>query len=105
MEWLISIAVVGFLYYHFILAKSGNLKFWKVANAHPEETYVFFKQNSCFAVFDSEPPGGYRANLPSGEWDGPFKFPVPSQNKVVTIYGRSPEYQTAQENFIRSIHG
>lgn len=105
MEWLIGIAVVGFLYYHFVWSKLGNLKFWKLANAHPEEAYSFFKNNSCFVVFDSEPPGGYKANLPSGRWDGPFKLPVPSQNRVVTIYGRSPEYLAAQENFIASIHG
>ena len=105
MEWIIAIAVVGFLYYRFVLVKSGNLKFWKVAQAHPEEAYAFFKRNPCFVVFDSEPPGGYRASLPSGEWDGPFKLPVPSQNRVITIYGRSPEYQAAQENFIGSIHG
>ena len=105
MEWLIGIAVIGFLYYHFVFVKSGNLKFWKVANAHPEEAYAFFKQNSCFMVFESEPPGRYRANLPTGKWDGPFKLPVSSQNCVVKIYGRSPEYQAAQENFIGSIHG
>ena len=105
MEWLIGIAIVGFLYCHFVLIKSGNLKFWKVANVHPEEAYAFFKRNDCFVVFDSEPPSGYRANLPSGDWDGPFKLPVPSQNRVVTIYGRSPDYQTAQDNFMGSIHG
>lgn len=103
MEWLIGIAVVGFLYYRFIIVKSGNLKFWKAAHANPEAAYAFFKQNSCFVVFDSEPPGGYKSNLPSGDWDGPFKFPIPSQYKVVIVYGRSPEYQAAQEDFIRSV--
>ena len=33
-----------------------------------------------------------------------FKLHVPSINKFVTIYGRPPEYQTAQENFMRSFH-
>ena len=105
MEWLIGIAIVGFLYYHFVLVKSGNLKFWKVAHAYPEEAYAFFKRNDCFVVFDCKPPGGYKTNLPPGNWDGPFKLQVPSQNRVVTIYGRSPEYQAAQENFIGNIHG
>jgi hypothetical protein len=105
MEWLIVIVIVGFLYYRFFLVKGGNLEFWKVVNAHPEEAYSFFKGNDSFVVFDSEPPGGYRANLPSGEWDGPFKLLVPSKSRVVTIYGRSPEYQVAQEGFARSIHG
>jgi hypothetical protein len=103
LKWLIGIAIVGFLYYYFVLVKSGNLKFWKAANSHLEEAYVFFKQNPCFVIFDSEPPDGYMANLPAGKWDGPFKFPVPAENKVVTIYGRSPEYLTAQENFVRNV--
>lgn len=105
MEWLIFTAIVGFLYYRFVLVKGGNLKFWGVVKDHPEEAYLFFKRNRCFMVFDSEPPGGYRAHLPTGDWDGPFKFLVPSQNMVVTIYGRLPEYQTAQDDFIKNIQG
>lgn len=101
MEWLIGIVVVGFLYYRFVLVKSGNLKFWKVANGNPEEAYVFFKRNPCFVVFESEPAGGCRASLPSGEWVGPFKLAVPSQNRVVTIFGRFPEFEAAQETFLR----
>ena len=103
MTWLIGIAVVALLYYYFVIVKGGNLQFWKVASVHSDEAYAFFKQTPCFAVFESEPPGGYRANLPSGQWDGPFKLPVPSQGRVVTIYGRSPDYQAAQEAFIRSL--
>ncbi|NGZ10449.1 MAG: hypothetical protein CV088_13850 [Nitrospira sp. LK70] len=105
MEWLIGFVVVGFLYYRFVLVKSGNLKFWKVAQANPEKAYAFFKRNPCFVVFESEPPGGCRANLPPGEWVGPFKLPVPSRNRVVMIFGRLPEYEAAQEKFIRSVRG
>ena len=103
MEWLVVAVIVGFLYYRFVLVKGGNLKFWKLANAHPEEAYSFFSANDCFVVFESEPPGGYRASLLAGEWDGPFKLSVPSKGRVVTIYGRVPEYENAQENFIRSV--
>ena len=105
MEWIVFIVIAGYLYYRFVIVKSGNIKFWKVANSYPEEAYAFFQGNNCFVVFDGEPPGGYRANLPEGEWDGPFKLPVPSKGIVVTIYGRAPEYQNAQENFIMSLHG
>ena len=51
MEWLVVAVVVGFLYYRFVLVKRGNLKFWKVVNAHPEGAYSFFKANDCFVVF------------------------------------------------------
>lgn len=104
MKWLIIIVVAGFLYYRFVLVKGGNLKFWKFAKAHPEEAYSFFMGNDAFVVFEGKPTDGYKSNLPSGEWDGPFKLHVPSINKFVTIYGRPPEYQTAQENFMRSFH-
>lgn len=101
MEWLIVVVFVGYLYYRFVLVKSGNLKFWKVISSHADEAYSFFMSNDCFVVFESEPLGGYRASLPAGEWDGPFKLSVPSKGRVVTIYGRDPEYQTAQEDFVR----
>lgn len=104
MEWLIIIVIAGFLYYRFVLVKGGNLKFWKFAKAHPEEAYSFFMGNDAFVVFDSIPLEGFKANSPLGEWDGPFKLYVPSINKFVTIYGRHPGYQTAQEDFMRSLH-
>lgn len=105
MKWIMGIAIVGFLFYYSVIVKYGNLKFWKVANDHPEEAYVFFDQNTCFIIYNSEPSGDYKANLPPGVWHGPFKFPVPSQSRVVIIYGRSHEYQTAQEIFVRSLNG
>jgi hypothetical protein len=103
MKWILGIAAIGFIYYYF--SKNSSLSFWKVAHAYPEEAYVFLKQNPCFIIFEDEPTGGYKTNLPKGEWEGPFKLPVPSQNRVVTIYGRSPEYQTAQDKFVRSLKG
>jgi hypothetical protein len=104
MKWLIIIVVAGFLYYRFVHVKSGNLKFWKFAKENPEEAYSFFMENDAFVVFESKPIDGYKANRPSGEWDGPFKLHVPSINKFVTIFGRPPEYQLAQEKFIRSLY-
>ena len=106
-KWLIIIVIAviaGFLYYRFILVKHGNLKFWKFVNAHPEEAYSFFMDNDAFVIFDNKPIDGYKANLPSGDWDGPFKIYVPSKYKVVTIYGRHPEFQIAQKDFMRSFH-
>lgn len=75
MEWIVGLLIAGFLYYYLVMKKAGNLKFLKVAQAHPEEAYAFFKGNSCFVIFESKPPGSYRANLPSGEGDGPPVLP------------------------------
>jgi hypothetical protein len=104
MKWLIVIVVAGFLYYRFVLVKGGNLKFWKIVKTHPEEAYSLFTDNDCFVVFDRNPPDGYQANLPLGEWDGPFRLHVPSRTRFVTIYGRSPDYQIAQEDFMKIYH-
>ncbi|MEN6318520.1 MAG: hypothetical protein ABFD82_07160 [Syntrophaceae bacterium] len=101
MEWLIGAVIIGYLFYRFFFVKMGNLNFWKIVNNHADEAYYFFMSNECFVVFDSEPSGGYRASLPAGEWDGPFKLAVPSKGRVVTIYGRNPDYVKAQENFVR----
>jgi hypothetical protein len=73
MKWLIIIVIAGFLYYRFAFVKGGKLNFRKFAKAHPEEAYSFFSGNDKFVVFDSKPPDGYRENLPSDEWLGPFK--------------------------------
>ena len=105
MKWLIIIVVAGFLYYRFVLVKHGNLNFWKLAKNHPEDAYSFFTGDDSFVIFDSKPPDGFRANLPSGEWDGPFRLHIPSRNKFVTIFGRAPEYQIAQEEFMRTHNG
>ena len=102
MEWLVIIVIAGFIYYHFVLVKGGNIKFWKAVSGHPEEAYLFFQNNSCFIIFDVKPPGGYLTNLPAGEWEGPFKLYVPSIDKTLTIYGRTPEYQIAQKDFTRN---
>lgn len=100
MGWLIGVVIVGFLYYHFILVKHGNIKFWKIVSDHPEEAYVFCRASDCFAIFDSKPLGGYRMNLPAGKWDGPFRMSIPSKSEVVIMYGRSSDYEAAQEEFI-----
>ena len=105
MKWIIIIIVVGFLFYKFVLVKHGNLKFWKFAKNYPEDVYSFFTSNENFVIFDSKPPDGYRANLPSGEWDGLFRLYVPSKNTFVTIFDRVPEYQIAQDKFMRSHNG
>jgi hypothetical protein len=102
MKWIVIIVVAGFLYYYFVLVKHGKLKFWKFAKNHPEDAYSFFIRDDSFVVFDSKPPGGYRANLPSGEWDGPFRLHVPSKNRIIIIFGRVPEYLSAQEKFRRT---
>lgn len=102
MKWIIIIIIAGFLYYRFVLVKCGKLKFWKLAKNDPELVYSFFTSDDSFVVFDNKPSDGYRANLPSGEWDGPFRLYVPSKNTFVTIFGRVPEYQIAQEKFLRT---
>ena len=104
MKWFVIIIIAGFLFYRSVIVKSGNLKFWKLAKEHPDRAYAFFEDNDAFVVFIDKPEGGYKSNLSHGEWDGPFKLHVPSINQFITIYGRVPEYKTAQQNFMRSIN-
>ena len=105
MEWLILIFVAGWAFYYFVMSKGGNLNFWSLANKNQEFAYLFFKMNDCFIIFENEPPGGCRANLPAGTWDGPFKLFVPSVGKAITIYGRAPDYLQMQDGFIKSLKG
>jgi len=85
-------------------AKGRKRKFWKFAKDHPEVAYYFFKGEDCFMVFDYKPQNGYRPNLSSGEWDGPFRLHMPSRGCTLNIYGQSPYYQIALENFMDRFH-
>lgn len=103
MEWAIGFAIFAFLFYKFVLAKSGNLNFWKIVARHPDEFYLFIKDNPSFFVFEGESSARLRAKLPSGEWEGPFKLAVPSRNIVITFFGLMPGYKTEQAKFLESI--
>jgi len=103
MKWLIllfsAVIAIGSCF-RFIPGKGGRHKFWEFAKSHPEVAYYFFKGEDCFMVFDYTPQNGNQPDLPSGEWEGPFKLPVPSRRCTLTIYGRSPYYHNAMQNFI-----
>lgn len=103
MKWLIIIVIAGFLYYRFVLVKGGNLKFWKFAKAHPDEVYSFFTGNDDFVVFDSKPRAVIARICPRAIGMAHSDYMSP-RNKFVTIFGRSPEYQIAQEDFMRTFH-
>ncbi len=100
MKWVVIIGVILYLYYRFVMVKAGNLQFWKIANSNPDEAYMFFMASENFFIFEENLGGGYRKNLPPGEWDGPFKLFVPSKRISVTIFGRVPDYEVEQDKFM-----
>jgi len=103
MKWILIIGVLAFFFYRIVMVKEGNLDFWKIANSNPDVAFKFFESNAHFTVFLEKPSGGYRNNLPEGEWAGPFKLYVPSIQKSVTIYGSVPDYENEEEEFLRSL--
>lgn len=99
MEFIIGIMIMFFIIYK-LFVKDGNIDFWKFISRDPETAYTFFCKNDCFKVFEDVPVEGFKARLPDGEWDGPFKIFLPSKNKTITIYGLVPRYKIEQEKFI-----
>jgi len=105
MQWIILIVVLVMLYY-FVILRPGRLDFWKLAAKQPDRAFEFFQQRDCWKVFIDRLEGGYKDALPPGEWDGPFRLTVPQLGgKIITIYGRIPEYETAQQEFINNVKG
>jgi len=80
--------------------KGRKNKFWKFAASHPEVAYYFLKGEDCFIIFDYMPEDGYQNNLPFGKWDGPFTLDIPSRRCSLTIFGRPPYHQVAEQNFM-----
>jgi hypothetical protein len=107
MKWLIlpiTTIIAAMFTFRFVPVKDKNHKFWKFANSHPEVAYYFFKGEDCFMLFDYKPLNGYRPCLSSGKWEGPFRLNIPSRRCSLTIYGQSPYYQIALENFMKRCH-
>ena len=105
MQWVL-LAVVLVVVFCFIILKQGRRDFWKIASRHPDRMFEMFQEQSCWQVFLEKPEGGYKNKLPFGEWDGPFKLVVPKLGgKMITVYGKVPEYQEAQQEFMDSIKG
>ncbi len=98
---VIIVAVALVVAYYFFILRPGRFDFWKLASKHPDLAYDLFQQSEYWHVFVDKPPGGFKASLPPGEWDGPFKLAIPQLDwKVVTIYGKVPEYEKTQQVFI-----
>jgi len=101
MLWTLAIFGLIVAWYLF-MRKTGGLSFWKVASKYPYAAHEMFQEQDCWHVFTEEPEGGYRASLPPGDWAGPFKLFLPmTGNRPVTIYGKVPEYEEAQKEFVR----
>lgn len=100
MQWIIIFAILAITYY-FVILKPGRPDFWKVAGKHPDEAFGMFQKQDCWHVFFEKPEGGYKRTLPPGEWDGPFLLAIPELGgRVVKVYGRVPEYEKAQQDFM-----
>jgi hypothetical protein len=100
MQWIV-IAVILIVAYYFVILKPGRLDFWKVASNHPDDVYEMFQQQDCWLVFVEKPEGGYKNELPDGEWDGPFNLAIPKLGgRLITVYGRVPDYEAAQQQFM-----
>ena len=102
MELVIGAVALILIYYVSVL-RHGRVDFWNLARKHPDLVYDSFRQSECWIVFLDKPPGGFKASLPPGEWDGPFKLAIPKLGgKIITIYGKVSEYEKAQQAFIEN---
>ncbi len=105
MQWVLLVVALVVVYY-FVILRPGRLDFWKVARKCPGDVFEMFQRQDCWHVFFEKPQSGYKSELPPGEWDGPFMLAVPQlQGKRITVYGKLPEYQKAQQEFMDRMKG
>jgi hypothetical protein len=103
MLWIVVVVIVIILYYIHLLHR-GRFGFWKYTAKYPNAAYDFFLEKSCWHVFVEKPKGDCRRALPPGKWDGPFRLSIPKLGgKVVIVYGKVPDYRTAQQEFIKRL--
>ncbi len=105
MQWIVLVVILAVAYY-FVILKPGRLDFWKVAGKHPDDVFEMFQKQDRWHVFFEKPGGGYKSALPPGEWDGPFMLAIPKLGgRRITVYGKVPEYEKAQQDFMDSMKG
>ena len=95
MEIIIGIIVVVILIY-FIFIKHGNLNFWHKVQRNPDVAYKYFLENEYWRVEDGI-NNRAQPSMDEGEWDGPFRFNVPSIGRVVKVYGKVGFYEHSQK--------
>ena len=99
MNIILIIFFIGFAWYFLIIFIKGNPRFWNKVRKNPDIALKFFLENDSWLV---DPPKNSQIN--SKEWDGPFRFAVPSINgKVVKIYGKVGKYEKNQEKLIKML--
>ena len=105
MAWIL-IPVALIVAWLLFMRKHGGIDFWKLASKYPYVAHEMFQEQDCWHVFTEEPEGGYRASLPPGEWAGPFKLFLPmSGSGPVTIFGKVPDYEADQRDFVEKMKG
>jgi hypothetical protein len=86
---IITIAILGILYYVVIL-RNGNLSFWKKVAENPDFVYDQFLQNDAWVIDDGT------GKIDKAGLDGPFLLYVPSIGKTIKFYGKVGEYEESQ---------
>ena len=100
MTWFFLAATFAFVAY-VVVIRNGNLRFWRLAAKFPDDAFVFFTSRECFYVDSGGATTKGNPERP-GKWDGPFWFDYPPLGGPLRIYGRAPDYLTAQQEFVRT---
>jgi hypothetical protein len=86
--------ILAFAYF----SSKGNVEFWELLSAHPDEGYSFIKNSNAWFVVEKSEDTEYMSK--DFEWDGPFMHYVPSLRKRIKLYGKVGEYEKSQEEFV-----
>ena len=97
MYFIVSVIILGVLYYYFVIVKNGNLAFWKKAAKNPDFVYKQLSEDDSWLVDD----GGTK--IDKGIYDGPFLLYVPSIGKTIKFYGKIGKYEDSQKQIEKKL--
>jgi hypothetical protein len=84
----------GVIAYLYLKSRRPSSRFWQAAAKYPEAAYQWFTSENCWHIGESRP---------SDDWIGPFHLYVPSVGQMIRIYGRQPDFEQSQQDFLTKV--
>lgn len=91
MYIIITIIILAFLFYYFVMVKNGNLSFWKKANKKADLVYNELLDDEAWLIDNNS------IQIDKKNYAGPFLLYIPSLKKTIKFYGKVGQFEESQK--------